>query len=167
MKTFKLLFLLLLSYAPLGWAQCAPGIPGAGNPGCIPPTAPGSPYAQPGESAPLAPPPPAPVWEDRWGAIAIDGQSGAAGGANKSSTKQDATRLALERCATAGGVHCEIAIAFVNQCTAIAQRTGGGIVSTATAADTDQASARALNRCGNSDSCKVISTLCAVPVRVK
>jgi|GEM_PF-1114105 len=157
----------LLIYGPTAWSQCASGIPGAGNPGCVPPSAAGSPYGQPSDVGPITPAPAPAVWEDRWGAIAIDGQSGAAGGANKSSTKQDATQLALERCATAGGVHCEIAIAFVNQCTAIAQRTGGGIVSTATAADTDQASARALNRCGNSDSCKVISTLCAVPVRVK
>lgn len=167
MKSRTLFLLALIVYAPLGWAQCAPGIPGAGNPGCIPPTAPGSPYAQPDGSAPIAPPPPATVWEDRWGAVAIDEQSGAAGGANKSSTKQDATRLALDRCAASGGAHCEVAIAFVNQCTAIAQKAGGGMVSTATAADTAEATSRALDRCGNSSSCRVISTLCAVPVRMK
>lgn len=166
MKSSRLLLLALLVYAPLGWSQCAPGIPGAGNPGCIPPTAPGSPYAQPAGSAPL-PPPPAPVWEDRWGAIAIDSESGAAGGANKSATKQEAARLALDRCAGAGGHHCEVAIAFVNQCTAIAQKAGGGVVSTATGANTDQASERAIERCGDSGSCTVISTLCAYPARVK
>lgn len=161
-----LLFVLLSPLA--AWAQCGAGIPGAGNPGCIPPTAPGSPYAQPGD--PNLPPPnagPAPVWEDRWGAIAIDYQNGAAGGAYKGASKDDAIQLAMQRCEHSGGTQCEVTVSFVNQCAAIAQKTSGGLVYPATAADTNEASARALRKCGNSKDCEVTSTLCANPVRVQ
>lgn len=67
MNIYKLLAFVSLVYSSVGWTQCAPGIPDAGNPGCIPPTAPGSPYGQP-DSAGDSPtfPPPAPIWEDRW-----------------------------------------------------------------------------------------------------
>lgn len=38
----------LLGLPAIAWAQCAPGIPGAGNPGCIPPNQTNSPYYQGG-----------------------------------------------------------------------------------------------------------------------
>ena len=170
MNKFKLTVFALLIYGPTAWSQCAPGIPGAGNPGCIPPTAPGSPYGQP-ESAGASPAfaPPAPIWGDRWGAIAIDYNNGAAGGANKNATKSDATQLATERCMHAGGIHCEIAVSFVNQCAAIAQKSGRGLLYPATAANTaaDEAATRAIAICGDIAECKIVSSLCSYAVRVR
>src|ERR1700754_4284953 len=100
MKTFKLLFLVLLSYAPLGWAQCAPGIPGAGNPGCIPPTQPGSPYGQQGDANSSLPSslPPAARWSERWGAVALDASTGNAVVSTGMKTQAEAKREALSQC---------------------------------------------------------------------
>jgi hypothetical protein len=167
MKTYRFLFFALLIYAPIGWTQCAPGIPGAGNPGCIPPTAPGSPYAQPGGDVAPIPSQPAAVWEERWGAIAMDYGNGAAGGVKDGATKQDATRRAIERCTGSGGTQCELTIAFENQCVAVAQKSVSGAISTATAADSTEATARVLQRCGDGTVCKVVYEFCVRPVRVK
>jgi hypothetical protein len=169
MSNAKLLLLILVAYAPISWSQCAPGIPGAGNPGCIPPSAPGSPYGQPDSAGPLPPSVPAPVWEDRWGAIAIDYTNGAAGGANKEATKSGATQLAVERCMHSGGTHCEVTVSFVNQCAAIAQKAGRGLVYPATAANSeaDEAARRAITKCGDSSECKVVASLCSYAVRVQ
>lgn len=167
MNILKVLTITLIAYSPGGWSQCAPGIPGAGNPGCIPPTAPGSPYGQPDNAGAIPPSAPAPVWEDRWGAIAIDYANGAAGGANKSTTKGDAVQLAVERCTHSGGIHCEVTASFVNQCAAIAQKSGRGLVYPAAAADPDEAARRAISKCGDTTECKVVVSLCSYPVRVQ
>ena len=158
------LLMMLAAYAPITWSQCAPGIPGAGNPGCIPPTAPGSPYGQPGEAA--TPTQPAAVWEDRWGAIALDYGNGASGAIDNGTSKQNASRGALEQCAQRGGAHCDVAIAFVNQCAAIAQKPGGGVVSSGTAAEARDAESRALARCGDG-TCKLLGTVCTYAVRTQ
>jgi hypothetical protein len=167
MNWLKLSALLLILYAPLSWSQCAPGIPGAGNPGCIPPTAPGSPYGQPDQPGPLPPAAPAAVWEDRWGAIAMDFENGAAGGTVNGTTKKDATQIATQRCVDSGGAHCSIVVAFVNQCAAVAQKPEGGVISSGTAAEAPEASERAINRCGDSHTCKVLYSLCSYAVRVR
>lgn len=162
----KLLAFVLLIYSPVGWTQCAPGIPGAGNPGCIPPTAPGSPYGQPGgDAAPVAMPPPA-VWEDRWGAIAMDYGNGAAGGVKDGVTEQDATHRAMERCMGSGGTQCHLTISFMNQCVAVAQKANSGAVSTATAAEQPEATERVLKRCDD-NTCKVVYEFCVHAARVK
>ena len=70
-------FFALLTYAPIGWSECAPGIPGAGNPACIPPTALGSPYAQPGSDVTADLPP---YGRIGGGAIAMNYGNGVSGG---------------------------------------------------------------------------------------
>ena len=109
------------------------------------------------------------TWEDRWGAIAIDYNNGAAGGANKAVTKGAATRVAVERCMHSGGIHCEIAVSFVNQCAAIAQKSGRGLLYPATSANTeaDEAAKRAITKCGGSAKCKIVSSLCSYAVRAQ
>jgi len=132
----------------------------------MPPTAPGSPYSQPDQTAPLPPSAPAPVWEDRWGAVSMDFENGAAGGTVEGATKNDAARLANARCAQSGGVHCNIVVSFVNQCAAVAQKPEGGVISSGTAAEAPEASERAVARCGDNRSCKVLYSLCSYAVRV-
>lgn len=70
-KAVKLIALgswVLLAVPLTVHAQCAAGIPGAGNPGCIPPSQPTSPYDQPGSENSIALSPAA-TWEDRWGQL--------------------------------------------------------------------------------------------------
>lgn len=166
MMRFRIAVCALLVYAPLAWAQCGAGIPGAGNPGCIPPTAPGSPYGQSSDPGAFTPAPAQANWEDRWGAVSMDFDNGAAGGTVVGRTMNDAARLANARCAQSGGVHCNIVVSFVNQCAAVAQKPEGGVISSGTAADAPEASERAVARCGDNRSCKVLYSLCSYAVRV-
>jgi hypothetical protein len=166
MTRFKLAAFTLLIFAPSAWSQCAPGIPGAGNPGCIPPTAPGSPYGQPPGSAPSAPLPPPQVWQQRWGSVAMDFGNGAAGSVTNGQTKERASGSAISDCEEQGGNHCETILTFENQCAAIAQ-SSNGVVSTATAARKPEAESRVLAKCTDKVSCTLIYSQCAFPVRVQ
>lgn len=93
---------MLLSSAV--YAQCAPGIPSAGNPGCIPPDQYNSPYSQ--SAAPAQVPPV--KWADRWGSVAVDEKTGKFGTVSQSAAKAKAESQALDRCASAGGTSCQI-----------------------------------------------------------
>jgi hypothetical protein len=166
MSVPKFFALVLVAYTPLGWSQCAPGIPGAGNPSCIPPTYPGSPYGQSDGYAEPVSTGPAPIWSDRWGAIAMDYSNGSAGGVKDGVTKDGATGLAIDRCRESGGTHCELTIVFMNQCVAVAQKSGGGFISTATAAERPQAAERALTRCADDGACKLVYEFCVRAARV-
>lgn len=146
-------------------AQCAPGVPSAGNPGCIPPNQPNSPYYQPQPSGEV-PPAPRPVWADRWGAVALDTTTGSAGFATGESSKKDASRAAINDCAGAGSQNCKVLISYYNQCAALAQEDGGGVVYAATSADLGDAKTKALSDCGKS-SCSVVYSNCVAPQRVK
>lgn len=145
-------------------AQCAPGIPSAGNPGCIPPNQPNSPYYQPQPSGEVAPAP-RPVWADRWGAVALDTTTGSAGFATDESSKNDASRAAINDCAGAGSQNCKVLISYYNQCAALAQEEGGGVAYAATSADLGDAKTKALSDCGKS-SCSVVYSNCVAPQRI-
>jgi len=84
--------------APLAWSQCAPGIPSAGNPGCIPPNQPNSPYYQGDDAETQAQTQPAAVWTDRWDAIAIDSDVGQAGVIANIPSKNEAMDIAVKTC---------------------------------------------------------------------
>jgi len=84
--------------APLAWSQCAPGIPSAGNPGCIPPNQPNSPYYQGDDAETQAQTQPAAVWADRWDAIAIDSDVGQAGVIANIPSKNEAMDIAVKTC---------------------------------------------------------------------
>jgi hypothetical protein len=156
----------LLFFASAVHSQCAPGIPGAGNPGCIPPTAPGSPYAQPYDSAPPAALPPQQVWQQQWGAAAMDFDNGASGSVTNGQTKDLASRSAVSDCEGQGGIHCVTILVFENQCAAIAQ-SANGVVSTATAARQPEAESRVRAKCTAGAACTLIYSQCAFPIRVK
>ncbi|SDH08129.1 protein of unknown function [Dyella sp. 333MFSha] len=163
---FVLITYAFLAYAPMAWSQCAPGIPGAGNPGCIPPTAPGSPYGQTPASGELPPAAAPPVWEDRWGAVAMDYKASASGSVSDSPTEERASRAALLDCEGQGGTHCEVVLTYYNQCAAITQ-SAKGIFSSATAATKSRAESRVMAKCGDERTCRILYSQCALPVRVQ
>lgn len=159
-KHFLLTFTLMLP--ALTYGQCAPGIPGAGNPGCIPPTQPNSPYYHTAEGAPIKAPP---QWADRWAAVALDTDLGKAGTILDQSSKSDAESIALENCRNDGGVNCKILISYHNQCAAVAQHSAGGKVFASSAYPQEQAQNRAMAQCGDS-SCHLIYSECSLPQKL-
>ena len=159
MKQVAALFLLGFCALDIN-AQCAPGIPGAGNPGCIPPNQPNSPYSTGNNSAPSAP---QPRWEDRWGAIAMDPHTGRAGTVSGETSKARATRAALDKCSANGGNQCEISLSYFNQCAAIAQDSGGGPIYSVSAPQKDRAESMALSNCGKEHgSCEIVYKACSL-----
>lgn len=148
-------------------AQCAPGIPTAGNPGCVPPTAPGSPYALPGENPPGNLPVPQQVrWADSWGAIAYDRDEAKAGNAEDQPSKDAANETAIDYCHKNGGNTCRIVLSYHNQCASAAQRAeGGGMVYFSSAAEQSDADANALRRCGTG--CITVLSKCSLPRRIE
>lgn len=164
-----LVAILLASASQSLWAQCAPGIPGAGNPGCIPPTQPNSPYSQGGTNPSLPPAStgPAPVWRDSWGAIAVDVNSGKAGMTENAVSKAAASKEALERCSDEGGRNCTIQLTYFNQCAAIAQEREGGMTRMSSDASQREAERRAVENCGGERVCEVVFSRCSNPVRVQ
>lgn len=163
MKLQRLLIFVLLAQSPIVWSQCAPGIPGAGNPGCIPPTQPGSPYYQDGNQQPTTSAP-TPRWADRWGAVAID-PSGHAGVINGEHSKTAAEQEALRKCQANQGTACAIAVSYYNQCAAIAQKPSGGVMGTSTGPTLDIAKSTALEQCDDS-SCRVVYSACSMAERI-
>lgn len=146
-------------------AQCAPGVPSAGNPGCIPPNQPNSPYFQGDDASPPAlAPAPSPQWADRWGSVAIDEEAGQAGSEINQKTRHDAETAALAACVNHGGGHCQVLQSFMNQCASIAQLDGGGFIVTGTAANSSLADERAMSRCTSRGACQIIYSECSLPV---
>lgn len=96
----------------------------------------------------------------------MDYDNGSAGGVKDGATKEGAVQLAIDRCRESGGMHCELTVVFMNQCVAVAQKTGGGFISTATAAERPQAAERALNKCGDDKACKLVIEFCVRAARV-
>lgn len=144
-------------------AQCAPGIPSAGNPGCIPPNQSNSPYYQDRGLAPASAEPAA-RWSDRWGSIAMD-ESGAAGTIEDQPSEPAAKLQALTQCKANGGQSCEIVLSFHNQCAAVAQLPSGGRVYATGAPTPEKAEEASLSRCGQG-SCRIVYSRCSMPERV-
>lgn len=146
-------------------AQCAPGIPSAGNPTCIPPNQTNSPYHQ-GPAQGVTPPEPKVVFADRWGAIALDTSSGSVGYSTDETSKQRASRAAIADCQTDGSRNCEVLTSYYNQCAAISQDDGGGFVFAAAAPQVDEAKRTSLKNCGKA-TCSVVYSNCVHARRVQ
>ncbi|WP_425493790.1 DUF4189 domain-containing protein [Dyella silvatica] len=168
MKITSIAILLGCLYAPLAWSQCAPGVPSAGNPGCIPPDQSNSPYYQGGsaqQQAPQTAPQVQAVWADRWGAIAVDYKTGQAGTIEGQTSKSKADQTALSDCAKNGSPNCEVILSFHNQCAAIAW--GAGKMGYSGGPTTDVAEQKAIDRCGQGDACKIVYSKCSFAERVR
>lgn len=129
-----------------GWTSCAP-IPG-------------------NESSPNAAVESGPQWATRWGAIAVDGNSGSFGGVDGLPSKRKAEKMAIRNCKKNGGQRCEVLGAYYDQCGAMAW--GATKVTSYRSADLSEASSKALETCSQaSNSCKVYYSGCSYPVRVR
>lgn len=158
--------LLLLGTSQVAVSQCAPGVPSAGNPGCIPPNQQNSPYYHGDSQRPEVTQPQA-RWENRWGAIAVDLALAQGGTSVGQTSEASASREAVSRCISNGGKNCEVLQVFKNQCAAVVQPSDGGPLSTATAATEQEALSRAISRCGRGDTCQMIFKECSLPERVQ
>jgi hypothetical protein len=167
MKTFiALLLLTCLFHVPQAWAQCAPGIPEAGNPECLPPDDTNSPYYQGDRNQqPAQPQQPRAVWADRWGAIVVDYKTGQAGTTVGQKSKQEANQIAMNSCSRNGSANCELVLSFHNQCAAVSM--GGGGFGYAGSPTKEKADALAINQCGHGEACKIVYSDCSPPVQVR
>jgi hypothetical protein len=160
--------LITLLYMPLAWSQCA-GMNLGG--GCVPPPcAPGSPLfcnQQQTQGQRQTAPQPKAVWADRWGAIAVDENTGKAGTVEGQPSKSSANSVALEECAKNGGMSCSILLTFHNQCAAVAQHPGEGELSASGNPTKEGAEQDAIARCPEGNACKIVYSKCSFAERVR
>nr|WP_199045120.1 DUF4189 domain-containing protein [Dyella sp. ASV24] len=166
MNRWSIALLGNLLLAPLAWSQCAPGIPSAGNPGCIPPDQVNSPYYQGDRVQPQENFQPAAVWADRWGAIVVDSDTGQSGFIAGRASKAEAVDMAMKACTMNGSPNCKLELAYHNQCVAVA--AGYSSHSAASSAHMDQAKSDAMQLCNErTPQCKVIYSECSYATRVQ
>ncbi|WP_158601754.1 DUF4189 domain-containing protein [Lysobacter pythonis] len=165
MSTRALLLVLLLGSAFSTQASpipCPPGsvpIPGQGRCGA---PAEASAIRSSSGKAPSAPVH-SEIWEDRYGAIAQDFDTGAGGTAEDQKSKREAERLALQRCGTG---NCKIVSSIRNSCQAAA--AGGGGVAFGAGGGQDIAKRNALLKCQSDGSkCIIKYSDCSFPIRVR
>lgn len=149
----------------LASAQCESGggiNTGGGN--CTPPTAPGMPgYAN---SASVTSSSQTRVkWAEQWGAIVIDETTGDTGTIKGRASKSEAVRDATRDCEMYGATHCELMVAYYNQCAAIA--TTHHRFSWGRAGTEEQAKQEAVRSCEtDSSQCEVAYSACSLPKRI-
>lgn len=134
-----------------GWTGCAP-LPG--NSGVR------------GQLQQQAPSPIAPVWEDRWGAVAFDGPRGILGVATGHQSEHAAQQAALTDCRARGGIKCQSENSYKNGCTAF---TIGDLGYYRGAdATLSEVIASGMQKCKELDkNCETYYSACSPPVRVR
>ncbi|WP_454688522.1 DUF4189 domain-containing protein [Achromobacter aloeverae] len=111
--------LLCLACFSSAWAQCAPGIPCAGNPAGIPPDRPNSPYYNgQGDNGGYQQPAP-PARAATWAAFAADAK-GRLSWAYEQRSEAEASRAAVASCRKADGQDCQVMETFSEACGALA-----------------------------------------------
>ena len=102
------------------------------------------------------------VWENRFGAIAVDYDAARSGTAENEKSERQAERKALKLCGTP---NCKIMTSTRNYCQAAAY---GGGVAYGTAQTLEEAKSIAMTRCqADGRACEVQYSGCSLPVRVK
>ena len=160
MRNVSILAFLVIAAAVGGSARaqnCANGIPQGGNPACIPPDVPGSPYYVPPEPEPTG------RWVKTWGAVSTDVPKGKIGYTVGKLSKELAEQLATLHCIESGGSKCEVLFTFRNQCAAVVWPTLGGHITTSTGATPEAASQSALETCESAggNGCQVFVAECS------
>lgn len=164
MKIIPVFILLLLaSYMPTTWAQCATGVDTGGQ--CIPPDALES---QGDHNKPRnQPQQPRAVWADRWGAIAVDPQGSAFGTVIEEESETKAKEAAMSICTKRGGRNCQITLSYYNQCAAVALDEEN-LASPARAATKEQAEQLASSGfSGSGHITKIVYSECSYAQRVQ
>ncbi|MDY0956314.1 DUF4189 domain-containing protein [Stenotrophomonas rhizophila] len=109
---------------------------------------------------------PAPVWEDRWGAIAGDKPQGILGFSTGFPSEPAAQQAALADCASKGGGRCQIENSYKNGCTAMI--VGERVYNIASRATVDEAIASGIQKCEEVDrNCVASYSACSPPVRIR
>jgi hypothetical protein len=160
MKILAALFLIGSLYSSITWSQCAPGVGG-----CPPPDAPGwGAGATPADDAIQQQP--RAVWADRWGALAIDSNTGQAGFVADRISKSEAVNDAMNGCKMHGSPHCELLISYHNSCVALAW---GNYYLSNGAPTESEAQSSALDRCNKlgTGGCKIVYSACSFAERIK
>jgi hypothetical protein len=119
-------FLLFVASLGSAWAQCAPGIPCAGNPAGIPPDQPNSPYYQ---GNPYGNPGQYPQQQSQqapalWGSLAISDQGVVAWTYNQPNAGA-AERAAMKSCKSGGGQNCRVLDNWSEACAALGRDAQG------------------------------------------
>lgn len=156
-----ILIAMLVTMRPV-FSQCT-GV-NVGGGACIPPNAPGMPDYRRNIQPRY---PDNPVWEDRWGAIADDSNTGEAGMIENQKSEEKAISMALELCRANGSQDCKIILSYRDLCGAVAW--GGGQLGYASEATLDSAKVSALGECEkrSKSACKIFYSGCSLPVRVR
>ena len=163
MKVAGLILALSAFAATTAWGQCATGVnTGGGN--CVPPDAAGMPDYNPGNvSAPSSPPP---VWQDKWGAIALDKDAGDAGTITDRDSKATAVHDAMSDCRARGATGCKVVLTYYNQCAAVAWSDDSYGASTDKTIEASESGA--LSACSKSGTgCKIVYSACSLPQRIR
>jgi hypothetical protein len=157
------LFLFFVAFCSTAFAEgrCPPGmypIHAIGVAACAP--IPGA------STAPLSQPPAPPPSREipGWGAIAINYSTGRAGASTRQISEFAARELALAQCEQKG---CEIALAYANQCGALAW--GNGYASVDVGSTEALAAANVARGCSGANGgveCKVFYVDCSTPVKL-
>lgn len=146
--------------------SCPAGIPSAGNPMCLPPDRPESPYYNGSGAYVQQPVQPQIIlikrqWVDRWGAIAVDAEAGSLGFVTGLKNKEEAQLAALNDCKRKGGGACEINLSFFNQCAVFV--TGKKFYSSQGAPTIEKAKNLALKRCSSkTTNCRIYQSACSM-----
>lgn len=106
-------------------------------------------------------------WQDRWGAIYLDGSTGSIGSTALALNARDAEALALQRCQSDGSPNCKKALVFVNSCGVVAWPKAGGNVVVQAGPNLSEVLTAALQKCREQmPQCSIEAEICAVPQRV-
>ncbi|QQQ00952.1 DUF4189 domain-containing protein [Lysobacter enzymogenes] len=112
--------------------------------------------------------PTGPHWRKTWGAIAVDGATGATGVTVGSRTERTAKKEALERCRRDGNSQCKVVLSYEHQCAAIALPAGQskGPPAIVAAENEYKSSQLALDDCKakNGVTCEIAYSECSTPV---
>jgi hypothetical protein len=121
----------------------------------------------PGYRQQQSPQQPAPQWESRWGAVAIDSLKAVMGVSVDKRSKREASTAAVSDCERQGGANCEIEAAYDNQCVAVI--TSNDSHNTPIALTVDQAVATGMKTCRDAGrtNCRVFYSACSLPIRTR
>lgn len=119
-----------------------------------------------GEGGDLAPSPPdpGPRWEFRWGAIAVDRNTGFLGGVDGMKTPVKANAAAIEACRNSGGSStCKVIASYHNQCGVLAYGIKSYVAYTGSVPE--EAARHAIAACSKLTSdCQIYYMGCSYPV---